>query len=156
MAQPGPGFWGAKRERSEQKWGSRGLPPEKFLGTTPLRCLQNEGNALFSYILHHKHDYIEHQIGMTFCSIWIKNLYSKLLRKQKNSYAITRVQHIKYEIRNGSSQLYCRMVWCWCWSLDLDFRGTVSFHLSLSCQSAASFARIFCKRNCSSAYRFFK
>ena len=45
------------------------------------------------------------------------------------------VQHIKYEIRNGSSQLYCKMIWCW--SFDLDIRGTGSFHLSLSCQSTA-------------------
>ena len=64
--------------------GSGSLPPEKFFGATPLRCSENEGNALFSYILHHKREYIEHKIGRMFCSIWIK-----LLRKQKNSYAIT-------------------------------------------------------------------
>ena len=53
-----------------------GLLPEKVFETTPLRCSENEGNALFSYILHHKHDYIEHKIGRIFCSIWIKNLCS--------------------------------------------------------------------------------
>ena len=35
-------------------------------GGPPLRCSENEGNALFSYILHHKHDYIEHEIGRMF------------------------------------------------------------------------------------------
>ena len=59
---------GARGERIEEIWGSGGLPPEKFLGATPLRCSENEGNALFSYILHHKHDYIEHKIGRMFCS----------------------------------------------------------------------------------------
>ena len=62
------------------------------------------------------------------------------------------VQHIKYERRNGSSQLYCHMIWCW--SFDLGIQETVSFCISLSCQSRASFARIFCKRNFPSAYRF--
>ena len=71
-----PAFGGARCERSEETWGSGGLPPEKFLGTTPLRRSENEGNALFSYILHHKPDYIEHKIGWMFCSIWIKNLCS--------------------------------------------------------------------------------
>ena len=34
---------GAERrcERSEQKWGSGGLPPGKFLMTTPFRSLEN-------------------------------------------------------------------------------------------------------------------
>ena len=41
--------------------GVWGLPPEKCFGATPLRCSENEGNALFCYILHHKHDYIEQQ-----------------------------------------------------------------------------------------------
>ena len=68
---------GAKRERSEHIWGSVSLPQEKLLGTTPLRCLENEGNALFSYILHHKHDYIEYKIGRMFCLIWIKNFCSR-------------------------------------------------------------------------------
>ena len=67
---------GARCERSEQTWGSGGLPPEKFLETTPLRRSENEGNALFSYVLHHKPDYIEQKIGWMFCSIWIKDLCS--------------------------------------------------------------------------------
>ena len=35
-------------------WGFGGLPPGKFLGATPFRRSENEGNALFSHILHHK------------------------------------------------------------------------------------------------------
>ena len=71
-----PAFGGARCERSEQTWGSGGLPPEKLLETTPLRRSENEGNALFSYVLHHKPDYIEQKIGWMFCSIWIKDLCS--------------------------------------------------------------------------------
>ena len=52
---------GAECERSEKKRGSGGLPPGKCLGATPFRRSEDEGNALFSYILHHKHDYIEHK-----------------------------------------------------------------------------------------------
>ena len=52
---------GAECERSEEIRGSGGLAPGKFLGATPFRRSENEGNALFSHILHHKHDYIEHK-----------------------------------------------------------------------------------------------
>ena len=44
-----------------RKCGGSGLAPGKILGAMPFRHLENEGNALFSYILHHKHDYIEHK-----------------------------------------------------------------------------------------------
>ena len=46
-------FYGAenKCERSEQSWGSGGLPPGKILITTPLRLLEN---ALFGRFYHLK------------------------------------------------------------------------------------------------------
>ena len=56
-----PAFGGAECERSEKIRGSGGLSPGKLLGAMPFRRSENEGNALFSYILYHKHDYIEHK-----------------------------------------------------------------------------------------------
>ena len=51
--------------------------PGKFWGATPFRRSENEGNALFSYILHHKHDYIEHKRQDVLLNL-IKNLSSLL------------------------------------------------------------------------------
>ena len=64
----GPGLFGGQKI-------SRNL---KIFGGHALEMLGNEGNALFSYVLHHKHGYIEHKIGRMLCSIWIKNLCSLL------------------------------------------------------------------------------
>ena len=38
-----------------KKGGGLGRSPRKFLMTTPSRRSENEGNALFSYILHFMH-----------------------------------------------------------------------------------------------------
>ena len=126
-----PAFGGAVWERSEKIRGSGGLPPGKFLGATPIRRSENEGNALFSHILHHKHDYIEHKrqdVLLNFHQeiILIIASYSKEA-KEEFLFSYKRweaVQHIKCKIRNESSQLYCKRIWCW--SFDLDIQGIVS------------------------------
>ena len=50
--------FGGQSASVARKNGVRG----KFLGATPFRHSENEGNALFSYILHHKNDYIERKM----------------------------------------------------------------------------------------------
>ena len=58
---------GGKGGAQRSDMGVQGLAPGKMLGGgTALKCSENEGNALLSYILHHKHDYIEHKIGRMF------------------------------------------------------------------------------------------
>ena len=73
-----------------------------------LEMLGKEGNALFSYILHHKHDYIEHKIGRMFCSIWIKFLCSlwQVTKKAKEflcNYKRSSISSTKYEMDRLSS-----------------------------------------------------
>ena len=46
---------GSSGVRSTRKVRGLGRSPRRFLETTPFRCSENEGNALFSYILHFMH-----------------------------------------------------------------------------------------------------
>ena len=120
--------------------GVQGLPPEKFLETTPLRRSENEGNALFSYILHHQPDYIEQKIGWMFRSIWIKNLCSlyQVTKKAKEflcNYKRSDISSTKYEMDLLSFTAKCfdagRTI--------LIFEELSLFTiLSFSCQSTAS------------------
>ena len=99
-----PAFWGPECERSEKKWGSGGLPSRKFLGATPFRRSENEGNALFSYILHHKHDYIEHKMQDVLLNfdqefILIIASYSKKAKEEfLFSYKRSNISSTKYEM----------------------------------------------------------
>ena len=97
-------FGGAECERSEEIRGSGGLPPGKFLGATPFRRSENEGNALFSHILHHKDDYIEHKrqdVLLNFRQEIILNIasYSKKAKEEfLFSYKRSNISSTKYEM----------------------------------------------------------
>ena len=84
--------------------GVRGLAPGKFLGATPFRRSENEGNALFSHILHHKHDYIEHKrqdVLLNFHQeiILIIASYSKKATEEfLFSYKRSNISSTKYEM----------------------------------------------------------
>ena len=99
-----PAFGGAECERSEEIRGSGGLPPGKFLGATPFRRSENEGNALFSHILHHKDDYIEHKrqdVLLNFRQEIILNIasYSKKAKEEfLFSYKRSNISSTKYEM----------------------------------------------------------
>ena len=127
------------------------------MGATPFRRSENEGNALFSHILHHKHDYIEHKrqdVLLNFHQeiILIFASYS-ILQEFLFSYKRSNMSSTKYEMDllsftakgfgAGRSILIFK---------ELSLLAT----LSLSSQSTESFARNFYKRNCCSVYRFFK
>ena len=60
--------------------------------------------------------------------------YEKLLLEGETRILIQlqAVLRIKYELQNGSSQLYCKTIWCW--SIDLDIQGCVSFRYFISCR----------------------
>ena len=95
---------GAECERSEEIRGSGGLPPGKFLRATPFRRSENEGNALFSHILHHKDDYIEHKrqdVLLNFRQEIILNIasYSKKAKEEfLFSYKRSNISSTKYEM----------------------------------------------------------
>ena len=141
---------GAECKRSEKKRGSGGLPPGKFLGATPFRRSENEGNALFSHILHHKHDYIEHKrqnVLLNFHQEFILIIasYSKKAKEEfLFSYKRSNMSSTKYEMNllsftakgfgAGRSILIFK---------ELSLLAT----LSLSSQSTEFFARNFYKRN---------
>ena len=99
-----PAFGGPECKRSEKKWGSGGLPSSKFLKATPFRRSENEGNALFSYILHHKHDYIEHKMQDVLLNfdqefILIIASYSKKAKEEfLFSYKRSNISSTKYEM----------------------------------------------------------
>ena len=90
---PGPCFLGGKMRAQRGNMGVRGLVPGKFLGATPFRRSENEGNALVSYILHHKHDYIEHKrqdilLIKNLCSLWqatLKNIKINIEHRDINN-----------------------------------------------------------------------
>ena len=106
------------------KTGVRG----KFLGATPFRRSENEGNALFSHILHHKHDYIEHKrqnVLLNFHQEFILIIasYSKKAKEEfLFSYKRSNISSTKYEM----NLLSFTAKGIWCWSFDLDIQGIVS------------------------------
>ena len=78
----------------------------KIFGGHALQTLGKRGKRLFSYILHRKHDCIEHKRQDVLlnlnqeCSLW----QVTVKKQKKNSYSITAIQRIN-EIRNESSHL---------------------------------------------------
>ena len=150
---------GAEYERSEKRLGSGGLPPGKFLGATPFRRSENEGNALFSYILHINMTTLNTK-GRTFFVnfdqefILIIASYSKKAKEEFSfSYRRSNISSTKYEM----DLLSFTAKWFGAGRSILIFKElSLSAILSLSSQSTESFARKLCKRNCSSMYRFSK
>ena len=85
--------------------GVRGLARGKIFGATPFRRSENEGNALFSHILHHKHDYIEgkfrQDVLINFHQeiILIIASYSKKAKEEFSfSYKRSNISSTKYEM----------------------------------------------------------
>ena len=91
---------GGQSASAAKKYGG----PGKFLGATPFRRSENEGNALFSHILHHKDDYIEHKrqdVLLNFRLEIILNIasYSKKAKEEfLFSYKRSNISSTKYEM----------------------------------------------------------
>ena len=114
VAHPGPCLW---RTECEKIWRSGGLASGKFLGATPFRRSENEGNALFSYILHHKHDYIENKrqhVLLNFDQEFILIIVSYSTKaKEEFLFSYKRSNISSTKKGNGSSQgsqLNCKMI----------------------------------------------
>ena len=84
--------------------GVRGLALGKIFGATPFRRSENEGNALFSYILHHKRDYIEHKMQDVLFNFYQEFIliiasYSKKAKEEfLFSYKRSNISSTKYEM----------------------------------------------------------
>ena len=152
-------FRGAECERNEEIRGSGGLPPGKCLGATPFRRSENEGNALFSHFLHHKHDYIEHKrqdVLLNFHQeiILIIASYSKKAKEEFSfTYKRSNISSTKYEMNLLS---FTAKGFGAGHSIFIFKELSLSATLSLSSQSTESFAGKLCKRNCCSVYKLFK
>ena len=121
--------------------------------TTPFRHSENEGNALFSNILHHKYDYIKHKMQDVLLNFDQEFILIIASCKRRILIQLQAVQHIKYEMDLLSFTAKRFGAGC---SILMFKELSLLATLSLSSQSTESFARKFCKRNFCEVYRFFK